>query len=103
MNPNKKKKFVVPEDFNFEMARDMFLRANVISDKVKLEEMIKFNRADEKRLREFLIKSKGFGEAKVDNGLTKLRKWQSRPNQSRLSNFFGGGVKKQEPQFGIKW
>lgn len=36
MNPKKKKPFVIPEDFNFEQARELFKNPDVITDKAKL-------------------------------------------------------------------
>jgi hypothetical protein len=36
MNPKKKKPFIIPEDFNFEQARELFKTPDVITDKAKL-------------------------------------------------------------------
>jgi hypothetical protein len=58
--------------------------------------MINFPKTDDKALKEFLCYSKGFGEQKVDSGILRLKKWQSRPNQARLSNFFTLPQKKIE-------
>ena len=60
----------------------------VTKTKAEMEKMIFYPKTDEKALKEFLCYSKGFGEQKVDSGIQRLKKWQSRPNQSRLSNFF---------------
>ena len=92
-NPHKKKKMVIPDNFQFELARHMFLEPDVIKDKAILEDLVKFNRADDKALREFLVTQKGFGQQKVDNGISKLKKWQRTPNQGRLTNFFNGTLK----------
>lgn len=62
LNPKKKKPFIVPEEFNFESARELFSEPDVVTDKAKLEADIKFGKCDEKKIREFLIYSKGFGE-----------------------------------------
>lgn len=104
LNAKKKKPMVIPEDFDFENARHMFSNPEVIKDVALLNSMIKFGKADEKNLKEFLCYSKGFGEQKVDSGIQKLKKWQCRPNQSRLSNFFKLPEKAIEPvnQFGLK-
>lgn len=62
MNPKKKKPMIIPEDFNFEEARNMFMKPDVIRDKGTLNNMIKFERCDDKTLKDFLIFQKGFGE-----------------------------------------
>ena len=62
MNPKKKKAMVIPEDFDYENARIMFSSPDVIKDAKVLNSMIKFGKADDKNLKEFLCYSKGFGE-----------------------------------------
>ena len=37
-NPNKKKKYQVPDNFNYEQSRELFKNPNVENDKAKLEE-----------------------------------------------------------------
>jgi len=53
----------------------MFCNPAVENDKDKLNAMIQFGKCDEKNLKEFLCFQKGFGDAKVDAGITKLKKW----------------------------
>lgn len=50
----KKKPMIVPEDFNFEEARQMFLYPEVIKEKEELNKLINFGKCDEKALKEFL-------------------------------------------------
>lgn len=75
MKPNKKKAMIIPEDFDYENARQMFINPTVTKDPKELNAMVKFGKADEKNLKEFLCYSKGFGEPKVDSGIQKLKKW----------------------------
>lgn len=72
-NPNKKKKYQVPENFRYEQSRELFKNPSAENDKAKLEAQIKWNKPDEDVLKEFLVTQKGFTEVKVENGLKKLK------------------------------
>jgi hypothetical protein len=54
-NPNKKKKYQVPENFHFEASRELFKNPSVESNKAALEAQIKWNKPDEDGLKEFLV------------------------------------------------
>lgn len=84
----KKAKYVVPSEFRYKESRELFKNPDVIKDKEELEKLIKFNKPDEAELKAFLVNEKGFTEAKVDSGLEKLKKAQTKVNQSRLDCFF---------------
>jgi flap endonuclease-1 len=88
----KKRKFVVPENFNFEGSRELFLRPDVNRDKDELEKIIVFDKPQEEELKEWLIKQKSFAEVKVNNGIERLNKSQTKKNQSRLDSFFKATV-----------
>lgn len=62
MNPRKKKPFMVPDDYNYQQARELFMNPKVVHDKKELESLIVFDKCNEKELRNFLVYSKGFGE-----------------------------------------
>ena len=87
-NPNKKKKYHVPETFMFQEARELFKNPSVIKNTDQLNDMVKWTKPDDNGLKEFLITSKGFSEAKVDSGIRKLKGTVSQANQSRIDCFF---------------
>ena len=72
-NPNKKKKYHVPETFMFQEARELFKKPSVIRDPDHMNEMVSWSKPDDKGLREFLITRKGFSEVKVESGIRKLK------------------------------
>ena len=87
-NPQKKTRYQVPENFNYEQSRELFKNPDVETDKAKLQEMIKWNNPDEEGLKQFLVEQKGFTEIKVDNGIKKLKSCKGKTNQARLDCFF---------------
>lgn len=71
---NKRPKYIMPKDFNYQEVRELFKSPNV----VKMEEIndtLKWEKPDEEGLREFLIKEKGFSEEKFEKGFKKLMKF----------------------------
>jgi len=93
-NPNKKKKYFVPENFKYVESRELFKKPDVETDKEKLESMLKWGKPDEEALKEFLVTQKGFNDSKVENGLRKLKACQGKSNQARLDCFFKAGASK---------
>jgi len=93
-NPNKKKKYQVPENFHYIASRELFKAPSAEHDKAALEGQIKWGKPDEDALKEFLITQKGFQEIKVENGLKKLKNCQGKANQARLDCFFKAGPPK---------
>jgi len=91
-DPDKKKKFVIPDKFLFEESRELFVKPDVNRDKVELEGMIVFDKPDEEELLNWLMNSKGFHENKIVNGIERLKKCQGKKNQSRLDSFFKSAV-----------
>ena len=85
---NKKKKYVIPENFLYEQSRNLFIKPEVINDNEQLKKLIVFEKPYEEEMRTWLTGSKGFSENKVNSGLEKLIKSQSKKNQSRLDSFF---------------
>lgn len=71
-DPDKKQKFIIPENFLFEESRTLFKQPDVIRDKAAIEELLKWNKPQEDELKDFLINKKGFAEVKVDSGIKKL-------------------------------
>lgn len=50
-NPNKKKKYQIPDNFFFKEARELFKNPDVIKDKAELEGQLKWNKPDEEGLK----------------------------------------------------
>jgi flap endonuclease-1 len=76
----KKQKYIVPAEFYYKESRELFKNPEVISEKAKLEEQIKWTKPDEEALKAFLINEKGFTEQKVESGLKKLSSAQTKVN-----------------------
>jgi flap endonuclease-1 len=88
----KKAKFIIPDEFPFVEARDIFLKSDQHPPELLAEvtEGLKWSKPDEGELKDFLIAQKGFNTEKVDKGMQKLVKCipQIGRTQVRLDNFF---------------
>lgn len=78
-------KYKVPEDWPYEAARELFRNPNIL-DPEEIE--LKWNSPDIDGLVEFLVKEKGFSEARVRKGAEKLKKENSAAPQGRMEDFF---------------
>ncbi|KAG4069778.1 hypothetical protein HA402_003219 [Bradysia odoriphaga] len=80
-----KKKYQIPEDWNYEKARELFLNPEVLDpDSVEL----KWTDPDEDGLVAFLCGDRQFNEERVRNGARKIMKTRSTSTQGRLDSFF---------------
>lgn len=79
-DPNKKKKYVIPQEFLYKESRVMFKEPEVNKDKDALKALLKFEKPYEEELREFLINGKGFTEVKVNNGIERIAKSAGKKN-----------------------
>jgi len=66
-NPAKKKKYIVPADFNYVKSREMFKNPDVT---LKVE--MKWNKADSEGLHKFMVEEKNFSEARFQSGMKKI-------------------------------
>ena len=87
-DPNKKQKYVIPEEFLYEESRDLFKAPDVITDKAEIEPLLKWETPDQEALRSYLINDKAFAEVKVESGIKKLGQCKGKVNQGRLDMFF---------------
>lgn len=78
-------KYQVPDNFNYEAARRLFLEPEV-TDADGIE--MKWTDPDEEGLVKFLCGDKQFNEERVRNGVKKLMKARSGSTQGRLDGFF---------------
>ena len=90
-DPDKKKKYMIPENFLYSESRELFKNPDVIRDKEILEKQIVFDKPNETEMMQWLINDKGFAENKVVNGLERLKKCSGKKNQTRLDCFFKAG------------
>lgn len=82
-----KKKHVVPDDWPYQDARELFLNPDVRNaDHPDCD--FKWEAPDVEALVEFLVKDKGFNEDRVRNGAARLQKNLKSAQQSRLEGFF---------------
>lgn len=79
------KKYVPPEDWNFEGARQLFTDPDV-TDPKDIE--LKWTDVDEEGLVKFLCGERQFNEDRIRNGAKKLTKARSGTTQGRLDSFF---------------
>lgn len=83
-NPEKTK-YKVPENWPFDEARQLFLKAEIThADDVSL----KWNEPDLEGLINFMVKEKGFSEDRIRSGAEKLKKGLKGGIQGRLDGFF---------------
>jgi flap endonuclease-1 len=87
MNDDPKKKFVVPESWPYQDARDLFVSPDVHpADHESCD--FKWEAPDVDGLIAFLVTDKGFNEDRVRNGAARLTKNLKSAQQSRLEGFF---------------
>lgn len=80
-----REKYIVPENWNYEGARDLFMNPEV-SD--VLDNELKWGEPNEDELIKYLCGDKNFSEDRVRNGCKKLMKARGNSTQSRLDGFF---------------
>lgn len=82
---NGKNKFIVPKDYDFCTARDLFKNPDVF----EVKEEFKIKEFDEVVLKKFLIEEKNFSEIRVNSLCLRLKKARKTKPQMTLENFFG--------------
>ncbi|TMW48116.1 hypothetical protein DOY81_006809 [Sarcophaga bullata] len=80
-----RKKYTVPEDWNFELARQLFIEPEV-ADPTTLD--FKWNEPNEEGLVKFLCGERQFNEDRVRSGAKKILKSKQSQTQVRLDSFF---------------
>ncbi|KAL4866649.1 flap endonuclease 1 [Aspergillus spectabilis] len=82
-----KQKYVMPESWPYQDARELFINPDV-RDANDPECDFKWEAPDIEGLIDFLVKDKGFNEDRVRNGAARLQKNLKTAQQSRLEGFF---------------
>lgn len=80
-----KKKYTVPVDWNYAVARKLFIRPEVTEAK---EIELKWSDPDEEGLVKFMCGEKGFSEDRMRNAYKRILKTRSGCTQGRLDSFF---------------
>lgn len=87
MENDSKKKYVIPEDWPYEDARDLFFAPDVRAADDPLCD-VKWDKPDMDGLVQFLVTEKGFSEDRVRSGGARLEKNLKSSQQARLEGFF---------------
>lgn len=87
MENDSKKKYVIPEDWPYQDARELFLNPDVRSaDDPECD--FKWEAPDVEGLVQFLVHEKGFSEDRVRSASQKLQKNVKVAQQARMESFF---------------
>ncbi|KAI9673759.1 MAG: Elongation of fatty acids protein 2 [Trizodia sp. TS-e1964] len=87
MEKDPKKKFVIPADWPYKEARELFLNPDVRkADDPECE--FKWEAPDIEGLVQFLVTEKGFSEDRVRNGAARIQKSTTGKQQVRMESFF---------------
>lgn len=101
MNNDPKKKYVIPEDWPYQDARELFVHPDV-RDANHPDCDFKWEAPDVEALVQFLVTDKGFNEDRVRNGAARLTKNLKTAQQSRLEGFFKPVAKTDEEKASLK-
>ncbi|OGM45969.1 DNA repair protein rad2 [Aspergillus bombycis] len=101
MENDPKKKYVIPEDWPYQDARELFLNPDV-REASHTDCDFKWEAPDIEGLVEFLVKDKGFNEDRVRNGAARLQKNLKTAQQSRLEGFFKPVARTDEEKANLK-
>ncbi|KAK2812251.1 Elongation of fatty acids protein 2 [Emmonsiellopsis sp. PD_5] len=96
-----KKKYVIPEDWPYKDARDLFFQPDVRqADHPDCD--FKWEAPDVEGLVKFLVEEKGFSEDRVRNAAARLTKNLKTAQQSRLEGFFKPVAKTEAEKASLK-
>lgn len=101
MENDPKKKYVIPEDWPYQDARELFLNPDVRSADDPLCDF-KWEAPDVEGLVQFLVQEKGFNEDRVRNSAQKLTKNVKVAQQARMEGFFKPVPKSDEEKASLK-
>lgn len=96
-----KKRYVIPDDWPYKDARELFLNPDVrAADHPECD--FKWDAPDVEGLVQFLVHEKGFSEDRVRSAATRLNKNVKTAQQSRLEGFFKSVPKSEEEKKNLK-
>ncbi|KAH0794278.1 Flap endonuclease 1 [Histomonas meleagridis] len=79
-----KNKYPVPDDFDYQSARDMFLHHEVVTEGL----VFKWGKPNKEEMIKFLVEEKGFNQGRVESIAQKLIKAKQGGQQTRMDSFF---------------
>ncbi|KAL0205181.1 hypothetical protein P9112_000488 [Eukaryota sp. TZLM1-RC] len=82
------KRYEIPDDFNWEGAKELFINPDVLSAE-EAKPLIKWKGPDEEGMLKWLVEEKGFQEDRVKKVIDRLKKARGSSSQGRLEAFFG--------------
>jgi flap endonuclease-1 len=101
MRNDPKKRYIIPDDWPYEDARELFLNPDVRSaDDPECD--FKWEAPDTEGLVQFLVHEKGFNEDRVRSGAQRLQKNVKTAQQARLEGFFKTIPKTEEQKKDLK-
>lgn len=101
MENDSKKKYVIPEDWPYKDARELFLNPDVRqADHPDCD--FKWEQPDVEGLVKFLVEEKGFNEDRVRSSAAKLQKNNKVAQQARMEGFFKIVPKTEEEKANLK-
>lgn len=101
MRADEKKRYVIPDDWPFAEARELFFNPDV-RPAHHPECDFKWEAPDMEGLVQFLVTEKGFSEDRVRSGASRLQKNLKGNQQSRLEGFFQPLPKTEEEMKNLK-
>jgi flap endonuclease-1 len=101
INNDPKKKYMIPEDWPYQDARELFANPDV-RDANHPDCDFKWEAPDVEALVQFLVTDKGFNEDRVRNGAARLTKNLKSAQQSRLEGFFKPVARTDEEKASLK-
>jgi len=101
MKSEKKPKYIIPEDWPYKDARELFFNPDVRqADHPDCD--FKWVEPDVEGLVKYLVTEKGFSEDRVRNSVSKLKKNMKSAQQSRMEGFFKPIEKTEEQKAALK-
>lgn len=101
MKSEKKPKYIIPEDWPYQDARELFFNPDVRpADHEDCD--FKWIEPDVEGLVQYLVTEKGFSEDRVRNSVSKLKKNLKSAQQSRMEGFFKPIEKTEEQKAALK-
>eukprot|EP01083_Nonionella_stella_P064532 168275_1 len=85
-NIKEQKKYVVPDNWQYKKARELFKHPDVTD--VKDLPAFKWDGPKEKELKEYLVNKMNFSLDRVDRAIGRLKKCKGKSSQKRLDSFF---------------
>ena len=81
-------KYQIPENFDYNSARELFKNHDVDTNYSKFT----IKKPDEEGLKRFMVEEKGFSNVRIEQAIAKLKKAKMGGQQTRMDSFFSSSV-----------